>query len=67
MTDGPTRFVTPDEFGVGTNFVGGCPKCKGTGLGWPKACRFCLGHGTALYVKQPDGTFKAKRVRRLPV
>lgn len=24
---GPTRYVTPDEFGVGTNFVGGCPEC----------------------------------------
>lgn len=24
----PTRYVTPDEFGVGQNYVAGCPNCE---------------------------------------
>jgi hypothetical protein len=78
---GPTRYVTPEEFNVGTHFVGGCPRCDGQGSSWLARhfrkgsllvgsawyCRFCRGWGTALYVKQPDGTFKPQRVPREPI
>jgi hypothetical protein len=67
---GPTRYVTPADFNVGQNYIGGCPKCEGTGeMGvWAKwACWFCKGWGTALYTKQPDGTFKPQRVPREPI